>query len=193
MGKESMDLVVAVLGPSHHDPQDRVYQEAEELGRLLCQNGCYIRSGGGSGVMEAVSKGFLESGGTPSAFLLPGQKGNIYLRDAAQQMSYFRRLERLLLENHAVIIIPGSSGTSVELVAALHVFSSAERLGYRGLFKKSIIIMTKYADEFSSIKVALKALSLSDDQINLLDWASNGTEAIKILTRYLEQWQAHQE
>ena len=42
---------------------NKIYENALELGRLLGKDGYLVYNGGGSGVMEAVSKGVDQSGG----------------------------------------------------------------------------------------------------------------------------------
>ncbi len=43
---------------------DNIYQKAYKLGGLLAKEGYLVYCGGGKGVMEAISKGVSESGGT---------------------------------------------------------------------------------------------------------------------------------
>ena len=43
---------------------DNIYQKAYKLGGLFAKEGYLVYCGGGKGVMEAVSKGVSESGGT---------------------------------------------------------------------------------------------------------------------------------
>ena len=54
---------VTVFGSSRATPVDPVYRDARRLGRLLAVAGYAVRSGGYSGVMEAVSRGAAEAGG----------------------------------------------------------------------------------------------------------------------------------
>ena len=46
------------------DITDGIYNDAYELGKLLAKEGYLVYCGGGNGVMEAVSKGVSEGGGT---------------------------------------------------------------------------------------------------------------------------------
>ncbi|MCY4147500.1 MAG: LOG family protein [Chloroflexi bacterium] len=55
---------ISVFGSSQVRPGDPVYADAEALGRGLAQAGYAVMSGGYRGVMEAVSKGAREAGGS---------------------------------------------------------------------------------------------------------------------------------
>jgi uncharacterized protein (TIGR00725 family) len=60
---------VAVCGDS--DPESPHLEAAEEVGRLLAEAGAVVLCGGLGGVMEAVSAGVAEAGGTVVG-ILPG-------------------------------------------------------------------------------------------------------------------------
>ena len=51
------------------DITDGIYNDAYELGKLLAKEGFLVYCGGGNGVMEAVSKGVNEGGGTTVGIL----------------------------------------------------------------------------------------------------------------------------
>ena len=53
---------IAVLGG--RQISDNIYQKAYKLGGLLAKEGYLVYCGGGKGVMEAISKGVSEGGGT---------------------------------------------------------------------------------------------------------------------------------
>jgi len=53
---------IAVLGG--RKISDNIYQKAYKLGFLLAKEGYLVYCGGGKGVMEAISKGVSEKGGT---------------------------------------------------------------------------------------------------------------------------------
>ena len=54
---------MTVFGSSRPREGDAEYEEAQELGRALAEQGFAVCSGGYGGVMEAVSRGAKESGG----------------------------------------------------------------------------------------------------------------------------------
>src|ERR1700680_5236572 len=64
MGKE---FIVTVFGSSRPREGDADYEEARILGRALAKHGFTVCSGGYGGVMEAVSRGAKEAGGSTLA------------------------------------------------------------------------------------------------------------------------------
>ena len=61
--------VIMISGGSRASQVDA--ERAEQVGRLLAKAGAVVLTGGGSGVMEAASRGCREAGGTALA-VLPG-------------------------------------------------------------------------------------------------------------------------
>ncbi len=45
------------------EPDDPIYQKAEELAALFAKNSFAVITGGGGGIMEAANKGAAEAGG----------------------------------------------------------------------------------------------------------------------------------
>src|SRR4030065_1582815 len=56
---------VSIFGSTRVEPGDGVYKKAEQIGRLLAENGFGVITGGGPGVMEAENKGAPSARGTP--------------------------------------------------------------------------------------------------------------------------------
>ena len=56
--------VVSVFGSSQAERGSLAYEEAKQVGALLAQEGLTVCSGGYGGVMEAVSRGAKEAGGS---------------------------------------------------------------------------------------------------------------------------------
>ncbi|MDO9462287.1 MAG: TIGR00730 family Rossman fold protein, partial [Deltaproteobacteria bacterium] len=54
---------VSVFGSSRVNPGSQTYDMAENIARLLVENGFSVLTGGGPGVMEAANKGAAEAGG----------------------------------------------------------------------------------------------------------------------------------
>lgn len=61
------NIQVAVIGDSQADARQRDF--AYSLGRMLAEMDCRVINGGGSGVMEAVSRGAFENNGTVAGIL----------------------------------------------------------------------------------------------------------------------------
>ena len=114
---------VAVFGSSAAAPSTPVYRDAEKLGRLLAERGFVVANGGYEGVMEAVSKGAAEAGGTvvavtaPAVFPdRPGANGWVGTQHTAETIS--ERIHRLVDMADAMVTMPGSIGTVTEFMVA---------------------------------------------------------------------------
>jgi uncharacterized protein (TIGR00730 family) len=91
---------------------------AYETGRLLAEAGFTIANGGYGGTMLAAAKGAAEAGGeiigvTCSAF--KSSKANEYVTREIVTGSLDERLETLVKLGQAYIVLPGGTGTLLEL------------------------------------------------------------------------------
>ena len=59
---------IAVVGG--HSCSKKIYKIAQKAGELIAQEGWVLISGGGSGVMEAASRGAKEKGGLTVGILI---------------------------------------------------------------------------------------------------------------------------
>ena len=115
---------ITVIGKSAKDPRDPVpasaLRAAEDVGREIARRGGIVISGGLSGVMEAVSKGAKEAGGT-TVGLLPGfdkDDANDYVDIPIATGMGFMRNTLTVRAADAVIMISGGIGTLNELTVA---------------------------------------------------------------------------
>ncbi len=111
---------ISVIGENR--PSKENYRLAYELGRFLGSEGCVVFNGGLGGVMEAVSKGVRETGGT-SIGLLPGlnpSDANRYIDlPIVTGIGYARNI--LVANNGEIVIaIGGRFGTLNEISYALN-------------------------------------------------------------------------
>ena len=109
---------VAVFG-SARLPQDNPYCElAFNLGHRLAENGHPVISGGGPGIMEAVSHGAYEIGGRTIGLnitLQHEQKPNPYLTDCLTFEYFFARKVALAMSAKVFVFFPGGFGTMDEI------------------------------------------------------------------------------
>jgi uncharacterized protein (TIGR00730 family) len=116
---------IAVFGSSEPRQGDALYEQAHELGRLLGAAGMAVVTGGYGGVMEAASRGAVESGG--SAIGVPcdifhWRSPNEYLTETIQAPDLHDRARRLVELAAGFIILEGKAGTlhELSLLWALH-------------------------------------------------------------------------
>ena len=111
---------IGVIGSSSNVPED-VYKLAEEVGRLIAEAGCILVTGGGSGIMEAASRGTKLAGGLVVGILPEGDRhgANAYLDVAIPTgVGYALRNITTIRSCDSVIMIRGSSGTLNEVTQA---------------------------------------------------------------------------
>ncbi|MHC4843035.1 MAG: LOG family protein [Planctomycetota bacterium] len=112
------EKTITIFGSGRVGPEDPAFDLAYKLGMLLAEAGFVIANGGYGGTMLAAAKGASEAGGriigvTCSAF---GQtKGNEYISQVVVTNSLDERLDTLIDLGDAYIVLPGSTGTLLEL------------------------------------------------------------------------------
>lgn len=113
---------VSIFGSARSSPDSPECRMAEELARLLAQNGYGVISGGGDGVMAAANKGAAEAGGMSIGLnieLPHEQLPNPYANLQLEFHYFFIRKVVFVKYSHAYVILPGGLGTMDELFEAL--------------------------------------------------------------------------
>ena len=158
------DKIVTIFGTSRARAGNTIFTLALETGRLLAQAGFTIANGGYGGTMLAAAKGAAEAGGeiigvTCSAF--KSSKANKYVTREIVTGSLDERLDTLVKLGRAYIVLPGGTGTLLELAKVWELknkgFLKTDKpiilLG--GFFKPLVeLIATDDADSSSYVKLA---------------------------------------
>jgi len=137
-----MIKVVSVFGTGRVRPGDKNYLFAQQLGGLLAEAGFAIANGGYGGIMEAASKGASEAGGevigvTCSAF---GKSSvNKFVGREIVTTSLNERLDTLVQIGDAYVVLPGGTGTLLELALVWELKNKGFLSG-----DKPIILLGKY-------------------------------------------------
>ena len=110
--------IITIFGTSRAAAGDAIFTLAMETGRLLAQAGFTIANGGYGGTMLAAAKGAAEAGGeiigiTCSAF--KSSRANEYVTRQIDTGSLDERLDTLVKLGQAYIVLPGGTGTLLEL------------------------------------------------------------------------------
>jgi uncharacterized protein (TIGR00730 family) len=110
--------IITIFGTSRAAAGDAIFTLAMETGRLLAQAGFTIANGGYGGTMLAAAKGAAEAGGeiigvTCSEFT--SSKANKYVTREIVTGSLDERLDTLVKLGRAYIVLPGGTGTLLEL------------------------------------------------------------------------------
>jgi uncharacterized protein (TIGR00730 family) len=110
--------IVTVFGSAQAEPGSPAYEEAHEAGRLLAQAGLAVCSGGYAGVMEGVSRGAKEAGGTAigvTASLFVNRAPNRWLDQEICRATYLERMQTMVEMGQAYLALQGGIGTLCEI------------------------------------------------------------------------------
>jgi len=109
---------ITVFGSSDPKPDEPAYEEARRLGAAIARAGWVLCNGGYGGTMAAGCRGAIEAGGETvgvscSAF---GRSGiNQWVQREVTTDGLNERLDRLIELGDAYVVLPGSTGTLLEL------------------------------------------------------------------------------
>ncbi len=108
---------VTIFGSSLPVPGENEYEDAYLIGKLLAQNNFNVCSGGFQGIMDAVSKGAIDYGSDAIGITVDlfNAKPSKYLTNEIKCNTLFERIDKLISYGDAYIILPGGTGTLVEL------------------------------------------------------------------------------
>jgi uncharacterized protein (TIGR00730 family) len=158
------DKIITIFGTSRAAAGDASFELAMETGRLLAQAGFIIANGGYGGTMLAAAKGATEAGGkiigvTCSAF--KSSRANKYVIREIVTGSLDERLDTLVKLGQAYIVLPGGTGTLLELAKVWELknkgFLKAQKpIILLGGFWKPLVelIANDDADSISYVKMA---------------------------------------
>ena len=113
---------VSIFGSTRIKPGDEVYSKAEQIGKLLAENGFAVITGGGPGAMEAANKGAFSAGGKSIGLNIElplEQKPNPYTNITLNFRYFFVRKVMFVKYAVAYIILPGGFGTMDELLESI--------------------------------------------------------------------------
>jgi uncharacterized protein (TIGR00730 family) len=116
---------ITIFGSSLPKQGDEEYEEAYLIGKKLAQNGFNICSGGALGIMDAVSKGATEEGKEAVGITVPifNSATSKYLTHEIKCNTIFQRLDNLIEYGDGFVILPGGTGTLLELAIVWEMFN----------------------------------------------------------------------
>ena len=132
--------VVTVFGSSRPVQGDRAYALAERLGLAIARRGWVVCNGGYGGTMTAAARGAQRAGGETIGITcaLYGDPPNPYIKHHEEAVDLFARLRRLLDLGDGYVVLPGGSGTLLELALVV------EHL-HKGLMPpKPVLLLGRY-------------------------------------------------
>lgn len=109
---------VTIFGSGTAVSGSEEYKTAEQLGRLLAKAGFTIINGGYGGTMLAAAKGAVSAGGKTigvSCRAFKAGRPNEFVNKEIETNTLVERLETLVSSGQGYIVLPGSTGTLLEL------------------------------------------------------------------------------
>ena len=109
--------IITVFGSARTPAGTDAYETARRLGELLARAGFRVATGGYGGTMEAVSRGARDAGGnvigvTAEVFR---SAANAWVEEETRVNTWQERLFKLVELGEGYIVLPGGTGTLVEL------------------------------------------------------------------------------
>jgi uncharacterized protein (TIGR00730 family) len=155
---------VSIFGSTRVRPGDAVYQKAEQIGKLLAENGFAVITGGGPGAMEAANKGAFSAGGKSIGLNIElplEQKPNPYTNITLNFRYFFVRKVMFVKYAVAYIILPGGFGTLDELLESMTLIQTKKIRPF-----PVIMVGSEYWRGFLDW---MKEVVLKDEKISLAD------------------------
>ena len=108
---------ITIFGSSIPQIGDKEYADAYFIGKELAKSGFNICSGGSLGIMDAVSKAAYEEGRSAIGVTVKifDSKSSKYLTQEIKCETLFERLDNLITIGDAFVVLPGGTGTMLEL------------------------------------------------------------------------------
>jgi uncharacterized protein (TIGR00725 family) len=167
---------ITAFGSSRISDTDPRYQDVLHLGRRLAESGWDGVTGGHQGLMAAFSTGMRDGGGHMRGVTLerfPTPPGN-HLSEEVRARDFFHRMQTLIEETDAYLVLPGGLGTLAELAM------SWDLLAIRVLEDRPLILYGKGWGEITACLRRYLVLSV-DDAFDLALICETSEQALKAL------------
>lgn len=110
-------IIISVFGSAYPDPGSPAYEQARFIGELIAEQGWTVCNGGYGGSMEASARGALETGGKTIGVTSEYYQSTVnrFITEEIKTKNVVERLLRLIELAQGYIVLPGGTGTLVEL------------------------------------------------------------------------------
>lgn len=171
-------LRITAFGASRIDESNPSFQDVMQLSKRMAEQGWDGQVGGHQGMMSAFSQGIIAGGGhsrgiTLECFPTPPKNS---LSEEVRTHDFFSRMQKLIEDCDAWIVLPGGLGTLAELAMTWDL------LAIRMLQKRPLIL---YGDMWQAILLTLdEHLYVSvNDMMKHVKVCQTHDEVIHILTK----------
>jgi uncharacterized protein (TIGR00730 family) len=123
---EPVGRMISVFGGSQSLPDSPEYREAHQIGRLLAESGYTVCTGGYQGTMAAASRGAFDAGGVVVGITMSQltSRVNDYVTQTHHTADFYSRLQRLIEDSDAFIVVRGGVGTLVEVTLVWNMLTT---------------------------------------------------------------------
>lgn len=174
--------IVSVFGSSQVEPGSPAYEEARMVGALLAKAGLTVCNGGYGGVMEGVSRGAKEAGGsvigvTTSWFA--HLTANAWLDKEVRTATFLERLRTIIEMGQGYIALKGGIGTLTEVSIVWSMMQT------RSIPPRPFILLN---DPWSGLlRFCAEALIIRTPDMAYLQLAHTPDEAVSMLVESLQR------
>ena len=172
--------VITIFGTSNAAAGDEIFQLAERIGQTLAGNGFTIANGGYGGTMLAAAKGAAKANGKTigvTCSVFGRGDANQYITDQIRTETLQQRLDKLLELGDAYVVLPGGTGTLLELAQVWELKN--KHLAHT---EKPVIIVTGFWNDLVEMMARI-----DPDCRNLLEFAQEPEEIVEILKKYFSE------
>ena len=172
---------ITVFGSARIKENDPLYAAGREMGKEIAKAGFAVITGGGPGVMEAVSRGGQEAGGKVIGLniKLPKEQGNPYIDLKIDFNYFFCRKVMFKKYSNGIIICPGGFGTMDEMFEVLTLIQTRKTR-----WTPVVLYDSKYWNDlitfFKTHMITRGYINKAD--MNLIKLTDDPKEAVKIIT-----------
>ncbi len=137
-----MSAIVTIFGSSIPEENSPEYATAYASGRVLAEAGMIVCNGGYAGAMEASAKGAADAGGKTIGVTVSKwtRKPNQWIQQEISTPNLFERISKLVEMGSAYVILPGGSGTLLELACVLELVNKG------AMNQKPIVLVGNFWD-----------------------------------------------
>ena len=184
---------VTIFGSARIAPNTFAYDEVKRLAKAITEMGGDIVTGGGPGLMLAANEGAASNksqGGSIGIRVdLPfEQEVNPFVQEVYEHQTFFTRLHHFVLASDAFVVTPGGIGTLLEASMIWQL------LQVRHIRDTPLIFVGKmWNDLVEWVKKHMihgEAPLINPDDISIAICLNNADEAIEVLRKHHDNWQA---
>ncbi len=183
--------VVTIFGSASPEPGDADYRLAYDVGLAVSEAGFIVCNGGRFGTMEASARGAKEATSSPLptdkrtigviASGLGHREANRWIDTVITTDSLVDRLLRLVALGDGFIVLPGGTGTLLELAAVWEFLA-------KGLMtRKPLIVVGPFWEEAIATVVRQLRSEGRESGLNLIQTAADPAACVRHLRAQLEE------